>query len=138
MQRIRGIVAVTLIALLGAAAHQRNAQWHALLSMWQDCAAKSPDKSRTRNNLGNCYILLQRHFSAIAEYERAVALDPGNLEAQFNLAFAYDGVGLYNQAMRPYEVFCRLAPPAYAEQKDKACSRLRELLDRTRQGSGGP
>jgi tetratricopeptide (TPR) repeat protein len=138
MHNLRPVLALAVVALLTLAAHQRNEEWDTLLAMWQDCAAKSPDKSRTRNNLGNCYILLQRHFSAIAEYERAVALDPGNLEAQFNLAFAYDGVGLYNQAMRPYEVFCRMAPPAYAEQKDKACSRLRELLDRARQGSGGP
>ena len=136
MQRLRVILALAVIILLTGAAHQRNAQWHTLLDLWQDCAAKSPNRSRTHNNLGNCYLLLGRHFSAISEYERAVALEPGNLEAQYNLASAYDSVGMVNQAMRHYDVFCRLAQPTYGEKKEKSCERLQELLNRARKGSG--
>lgn len=135
MHAAKTIIAVLLLlALTGAAVH-RNARWHTLLAMWTDCAHKSPNKSRTRNNLGNCYLLLGRHFPALAEYRRAVAIDPGNLEAQYNLATTLDAVGLFPQAVVPYDVFCRLAPPALAEHRAKACARLEELL--TRAGSGG-
>ncbi len=122
------IVAAVLLLTLGSATLVRNAAWRTLLVMWQDCAAKSPDKSRTRNNLGNCYWLQGNHFSALREYEKAVALAPGNLEAQFNLGRAYDTVGLFTQAMRPYDVFCRHAPDAFREQRERACRRLEDLL----------
>lgn len=134
---LKTLLALCLIAALTAAAVSRNAAWHSLLAMWEDCARKSPAKSRTHNNLGNCYVLLERYFPAIAEYQKAVALAPGNLEAQYNLATALDTVGLVSQAMRPYEVFCRLAPPVFAEHKHRACTRLQELLDDARPAAGG-
>lgn len=122
------VVAALLVIALAAASFHRNSAWHSLLALWEDCARKSPEKSRTRNNLGNCNLLLNRHFPAIAEYQKAVQLDPRNLEAQYNLATTLDTVGLFSQAMPPYEVFCREAPSVYAEQKAAACRRLRELL----------
>jgi len=128
------IIAVLLLLALTGTAVLRNAKWHSLLAMWEDCAQKSPNKSRTHNNLGNCYLLLGHHFPALAEYQKAVAIDPRNLEAQYNLATTLDAVGLYPQAIAPYDVFCRLAPAALAEHRTKACARLRELL--TSAGSG--
>lgn len=122
------IVAASLILIvLVAISVQRNSAWHSLLSLWEDCARKSPDKSRTRNNLGNCNLLLNRYFPAIEEYQKAVQLDPQNLEAHYNLATTLDTVGLASQAMRPYDIFCRQAPPSYAEQRARACQRLQEL-----------
>jgi tetratricopeptide (TPR) repeat protein len=137
MHAVRAILAALLVLALTGTAVLRNARWHSLLAMWEDCAGKSPDKSRTHNNLGNCYLLLGRHFSALAEYQRAVAIEPRNLEAQYNLATTLDTVGLLTQAIGPYDVFCRQAPPAFAEQRAKACARLRELLAAARSGAGG-
>ena len=136
MDVLRISLAVILLLALTGASLIRNSRWHTLLSMWEDCARKSPNKSRTHNNLGNCYLLLNRHFPAIEEYQKAVMLEPGNLEAQYNLATTLDAVGLYNQAMRPFEVFCRLAPTEYAEQRARACRRLEELLATARVGTG--
>lgn len=131
------LLSVILILALTASAAQRNRKWHTLLAIWQDCAEKSPDKSRTRNNLGNCNLLLGRHFPAIAEYQRAVALEPRNLEAQYNLATTLDAVGFARQAAQPYDIFCRSAPPHYEEQRIKACNRVREILAGAGSGSGG-
>ena len=121
------IVALLVVLALTSASVQRNRAWYTLLSLWEDCASKSPEKSRTRNNLGNCNLLLKRYFPAIAEYQKAVQLDPGNLEAQYNLATTLDTVGLVSQAMPPYDVFCRYAPDVYADQRKAACQRLQEL-----------
>lgn len=128
MQPIKTLLPLVMILFLAGASTARNAYWRTLLSMWQDCAEKSPNKSRTHNNLGNCYILLEQYFPAIAEYQKAVKLQPGNMEAQYNLAKALDTVGLYNQAMQPYDIFCRFAPPVFEIHRKQACDRLRELL----------
>lgn len=121
------ILSLLVIVVLTAASFHRNSAWHSLLALWEDCARKSPEKSRTHNNLGNCNLLLKRYFPAIAEYQKAVQLDPLNLEAQYNLAMTLDTVGLVSQAMRPYDVFCSHAPTAFADQRAAACQRLKEL-----------
>ena len=124
---MKTLISMLIILLLAGAAIHRNRVWHTLLAMWTDCAAKSPQKSRTHNNLGNCYSLLDQHFAAIAEYQKAVALDKGNMEAQYNLAVKLDSVGFSSLAIQPYDLFCRFAPPTFPEQKRYACERLREL-----------
>jgi tetratricopeptide (TPR) repeat protein len=139
MLAFRIVPVIVLVAALTGATMLRNVRWQTLLTMWEDCARKSPNKSRTHNNLGNCHMLLGKHFSAMREYQQAVALEPGNMEAQFNLARVYDMVGLYSQAMRPYDIFCRSAPKDLDEHRVTACRRLQELLAeaRARAGSGG-
>ena len=135
---MKTVISLLIVLLLAGAASHRNRAWHTLLAMWTDCAAKSPQKSRTHNNLGNCYSLLDQHFSAIAEYQRAVALDKGNMEAQYNLAVKLDSVGFSALAIQPYDMFCKFAPPTFPEQKRYACERLRELLRDATPSGGSP
>jgi tetratricopeptide (TPR) repeat protein len=112
-----------------AAALQRNTTLHTLLAMWTDCAAKPPQKSRTHNNLGNWYCLLGMYFPATAEYQKTVALEPGNREAQYNLAVELDKGGLASLAMKPFALFCTFAPPAFPRQQKRSCHRYQELFD---------
>ena len=141
MRYIReSILIIIVLALAGASVH-RNTAWQTLVAMWTDCVSKSPQKSRTRNNLGNSYLLSQMHFSAIAEYQKAVALEKGNMEAQYNLAVQLDNVGLVSLAMQPYEIFCKFDSTSYAQQQKHACDRYQTLLEdmkRSREKSGSP
>jgi len=66
--------------------------------LWQDTTVKSPGKSLVHNNLGNCYILAGMHFKGIEAYPRAVALDPNNIKAYYNLGVNIENVGILNQA----------------------------------------
>jgi tetratricopeptide (TPR) repeat protein len=116
-----------MVAALAMTAARRNADWTSLLTIWLDCARKSPGKSRVHNHLGNSYFLLKRYFPAIEEYRMAVQLDQGNLDATYNLAIALDYTGSRAEAMPYYEKFCASAPRRCQEQKDRACDRLREL-----------
>lgn len=136
---MRAVLFIIIIAALAGLSVHRNAAWHSLLSLWQDCARKSPAKSRTHNNVGNCYLLLDRRFPAIAEYQRALELDPENREARYNLATTLDAAGLSAEAAAHYDIFCRTAPAEYREQRDKACARVSELLGGVRRPapSGG-
>lgn len=118
----RALAAAIIILLLSGASFHRNKAWFTLLSLWQDCAAKSPLKSRSHNNLGNCNMLLKRYFTAIEEYNKAIALDAGNIEAYYNAAMSLELVGFAAQAAPYYDYFCKNAPPAYDEQKKRACT----------------
>ena len=137
MYVLRTAALALLVLSLVIASVQRNAVWHSLLSLWTDCAKKSPGKSRTHNNVGNCYVLLGKHFPAIAEYQRAVELDAENMQAQYNLAVQLDNVGLASKAMQSYDIFCRKAPPVFSEEKVLSCKRVQEYLREAAEQSSG-
>ncbi len=126
-QGIRSAVLALVVILFTGMAYERNTTWHTLLTLWLDVAAKSPEKSRVHNNLGNCYLLAGRHFKGIEAYERAVALDSNNHEAYYNLGVNYENVGIMNRALYYYDRFCKKAPSSYREQQEHACKRAAEL-----------
>ncbi len=127
VHRVSWVLAAVIVAALTVTAARRNADWHSLLSIWSDCATKSPGKSRVHNHLGNSYFLLKRYLPAIEEYRKAVQLDKDNLDATYNLAMTLDYTGSRAEAMPYYARFCTAAPRRYQERKTKACDRLREL-----------
>ena len=120
------LLAVVII-LLAVAVHQRNLVWDTKLSLWTDVAQKSPKKARAHNNLGNCYMLLDHPFKAIEEYKITLSLDPNNVETYYNLGLNLENVGIINQAVYYYDIFCKGAPPAYADQKRQSCERVQTL-----------
>ncbi len=122
-----GAVAL-IVVLLAVAAFRRNFVWDTKLSLWSDAAEKSPRKSRPHNNLGNCNMLLARPFEAIEEYKIAITLDPKNIEAYYNLGLNFENVGILNQAVYYYGIFCKSAPPGYPEQTRASCGRAQSLL----------
>ncbi|WKZ31659.1 MAG: tetratricopeptide repeat protein [Thermodesulfobacteriota bacterium] len=122
--------ALALMLVLSGLTYERNKVWRTKLSMWLDVAAKSPMKSRPHNNLGNCYMLLDRPFEAIEEYKKAIALDPGNIEAYYNISLNLEKTGRLDQAAHYYDIFSNNAPPRYEKQKEfarKRVERFREL-----------
>ncbi len=122
------VLIVLFLILLTTMTVSRNAVWNTKLSLWSDAAQKSPMKSRSHNNLGNCYMLLQKPFNAIEEYQTAVKLDPRNIEAYYNLALNFENVGILNQAVYYYDIFCKSAPPMYRDQQQSSCRRAQELM----------
>jgi protein O-mannosyl-transferase len=112
-----------LLIALASIAYQRNEIWTTKLSLWTDVARKTPNKSRVRNSMGNCYALLGRHFEAITEYEIALKLDPQNTEVYYNLGVNYEIVGILNRAFYYYDAFCSLAPADHQEAVMRACER---------------
>ncbi len=125
---LKSFAGALVVALFITAAFQRNFVWDTKLSLWSDAAEKSPRKSRPHNNLGNCYMLLARPFEAIEEYKIAIALDPRNIDAYYNLGLNFENVGILNQAVYYYDIFCRFAPPGHREQMLASCGRAQNLL----------
>lgn len=123
---------IVLMVLLAGTTFERNRVWETKLSLWEDVAKKSPMKSRVHNNLGNCYMLLNRYFEAIEEYKKAVNLDKNNVEAYYNLGINLDNVGLLKQAVYYYDIFYRIAPEKYDAQKKIARARIESFNAQTR------
>jgi tetratricopeptide (TPR) repeat protein len=69
-----------------------NADRPKALEYAQDIVAKYPRDERAHLNLGNAYSARQQYDQAIAEYKKAVELDP-------NLAAAYNSLGYMYRAM---------------------------------------
>lgn len=102
------IIFIGLAAILMYATQQRNQVWKTKLALWEDAAAKSPNKSRPHNNLGNAYLLLGNALSAADNYRTAIRLDPDNIEAYYNLALALKNLGRFDEALQVHRIFVNL------------------------------
>jgi tetratricopeptide (TPR) repeat protein len=70
------VLTVGLVVLLGVMTVARNQVYRSEIALWEDTAAKSPQKARVYNNLGYAYYLAGRHAKAREAYETALRLDP--------------------------------------------------------------
>ncbi len=84
---------ILVSVLLGAATLARNEVWATELTLWTDVVAKSPRKSRSRDNLGLALAHRQREAEAIVQFREAVRLDPRNVRAWNNLGVALVKIG---------------------------------------------
>lgn len=108
--RLPLFAAGAVILCLAAATWQRNRVWHDGVTLWQDTARKSPEKSRPWYNLGTYLKDSGRADEAIAPLERAVRIDPGNAEAWHNLGLAFLMTNRIGEALPPLQSAVRLNP----------------------------
>jgi len=98
----RGRAAATLLlagAPLAAATHARNSVWADDLTLWSDVVAKSPNKARPHNNLGNALLAAGHVEDAVRVLRQATILEPGMAEAHNNLGAAYRAAGRTGDAI---------------------------------------
>jgi len=62
-----------------------------------------PNDRVARNDLGRTYFLMRRYRTAIREFRKVIAIDPEDVEANYNLMLCYNGLGNANRA-RAFEV----------------------------------
>ena len=93
------LLAVCLVvALFSFWTYERNKAWQSELSLWQDCAAKSPAKARPQKLAGNALMDLGRPREALAYYEEALALAPEDMANHNNMAVALVYLGRLPEA----------------------------------------
>jgi len=68
--------------------YQRNKVWGDAISLWQDCASKSPGKARPYNNLGVVLARAGQTDAAIENYHKALKINPDYANAHYNLGSA--------------------------------------------------
>jgi tetratricopeptide (TPR) repeat protein len=85
VQRLATAATATLLCALAGASLWRASLWRDPIRLWEDATTKAPGKSRCWNNLGMAYLTARRDAAAVAAFERAVRVDPGNEVASTNL-----------------------------------------------------
>jgi tetratricopeptide (TPR) repeat protein len=103
-------VAIILVMSFGFTAYQRNHVWRDRVSLWQDAAAKSPDRGRTNNNLGVALAKAGRTSEAIKAFSRAIEVDPYYFRTYYNLADIYLAEGRPELSLPLLEVYMQLKP----------------------------
>ena len=68
------------------------------------------DEAVQRNNLGASLLQQGKVDEAVAEFQKALALDPKYTAAQLNLGYAYDRQGRPEEAMAQYQKVIALEP----------------------------
>jgi hypothetical protein len=98
------ISVVVLIFFMILTVKQTNA-WKNELSLWDHTLAFYDNSSKVYYNRGVQYTLRKDFSKSLADYNRALELDPGNLNALFNRANAYENLGDIASAFNDYNSY---------------------------------
>ncbi|MFQ5672707.1 MAG: tetratricopeptide repeat protein [Nitrospinales bacterium] len=138
--KLTGFFLGLLVVIFVIGTYHRNQVWKDEVTLWADVAAKSPGKGRAHYNLGLALALRGTVGPAVMEYNRALTIDPKNVEARLNLGVAYLQMNFPEKAVEQYRLALALRPDyadayynlgvAYAqlEKKDKAAAYYRKTL----------
>ena len=111
VRRHGGIVFAALALGLGLLTALRNEDYRSELGIWSDTVAKRPNNERALGSLGNAWSKIPgRLDDAIAQYEKALRLNPDLAETHTNLGNALKDEGRTKEAITQYEAALRLQP----------------------------
>lgn len=120
-------IALAVICLvLTTATIRRNMVWNDEVRLWEDTAAKSPDKIRVLNNLAAFYLSRNMPEKAIAPILKVLDREPGYTESLNNLGLLLDQIpqvkGRYSNGMKFFtaerKIILKLIDPWYANTRN--------------------
>ncbi len=89
---------------------ERNQVWRDAVSLWADCAKKSPNKARVYNNLGTAQYRQNMIAEAGRNIRKALALNPDLADAHYNLGRLLEEEDKTSEAIERYRKAIELAP----------------------------
>lgn len=100
----RSFVAFSALALaFGGLTWRRNEDFKTAFSIWSDTVAKRPGNADAQYNLGVACFNQGRVAEAVAQYRKALELDPKNVEARHSLANELFHQGRTDEAARLFQ-----------------------------------
>lgn len=103
LRKILWIALAVICITLTIATIRRNVVWNDEVSLWEDTAAKSPDKKRVLNNLAAFYLSKKMPEKAIVPILKVLDREPGYTESLNNLGLLLDLIpkvkGRYSNGM---------------------------------------
>ena len=112
----RKVLAMGAAALLVAAAlatHARAEVWSSPISLWQDTARKSPNKTRAHFQLAFAYQEQGRSDLAVAEFQKTAELKPPTADLLLDWGLAYDGLNQPEKALEKFRQAAAMEPSAH-------------------------
>jgi hypothetical protein len=104
------VILCLIVILLSSWTYTRNRIWSDRISLWSDCAAKSPLKARPHNNLGVALKKSGKLTAAVEHFNTTIRLDPEFTEAYNNLGNTYILLGKYDEGIRNYLAALQISP----------------------------
>jgi len=99
-----------MITVLALVSFQRNKVWKDSFTLWSDTVRKSPHKARPYINRGLGWDKSGNFTQAMADYNRAIKIDPTYSIAYVNRGNIYDKQGNLAQAMANYNRSIEIDP----------------------------
>ena len=106
--KVAAICSITLV--FAAWTYERNAIWRNPVSLWRDVVAKSPQKVRPHNNLGNALKHQGKYEEAIAHFNKALEINPGYAKAHNNLGTVLAAQGKTDEAIKHFGIALYINP----------------------------
>ena len=103
-----------VLLILGIATYNRNFVWSDKVALWEDTAAKSPNKSRVQFQLAQAYYERGACDQALPHYERSAALDPSDYRLYIDWGLDYDCLKQPEQALTKFRRAASMRPTAHA------------------------
>lgn len=88
----------------------RNSTWSNAFVLWENTIIKSPSKSRPHTYLALANAKDERFDAALAEFGIALAIDPLNVEALYNIGVLYVKTGRYEKAASEFKKAISIRP----------------------------
>jgi tetratricopeptide (TPR) repeat protein len=105
-----------------ALAASREGSFDQALPLWNQVLEMAPEDAAAWSNRGNVQLVLGDPLAAIADHERAMALEPSNPEPHLNRGIAEEALQRWGAAETDYRWI--LEPPASPASSDKPASQL--------------
>jgi len=94
--------------------YERNGVWRDDLTLWADCAKKSPNKARPQTDFGVALWKRGKIKEAVDQYTKALRINPNYIEAHNNLGITLNLSGKKSETIDHYLKGIRIKPE-YAE-----------------------
>ena len=116
VDRIKVFACVGIIICSGLSflTYTRNIVWGDIVSLYEDCISKAPDKARTHSNLATAWLKRGEYENALAEAEKAIVLGTRGYEeywvAACNVVISLNRMGKNKIAIAKGESLLEEAP----------------------------
>lgn len=96
--------------LIGGFAAGVNGDSKTQRSMFKELAATYPNSVRAQNNLGGFYFGQQEYTAAIAQYEKAIKIDPDFSQPYNQMGYSYRFTGNFEKAEKVFKKYIEILP----------------------------
>lgn len=101
---------IAFLTFLGVLTINRNKDWYAPVTFYEQILKYAPTSYRIINNLGMAYADKKDHQKAEETYKKAIALGPSNPVAYHNLGNTYRAIGKKALAIENFKMAISLNP----------------------------
>ncbi len=111
-KNIKRMIIILLIMATSYAilTYNRNLVWKDEFTLWDDTVRKSPGKARPYNNRGLINAQRGKHEEAIADFNKALELNPNYFHIYYNRGLAYHESGNLDRAISDYNMSLKTSP----------------------------